>query len=95
MMPLLFEKFDFPLVGFFETVPAEDPDHDPVNRSVGVHWILVGKRIEMRHQRWAGFRADDEYKLAVQAARDEIGQPRYYMREHITFLTAWPVSLLQ
>lgn len=95
MTPVLFDKFDFPLVGFFETVPAEDTAHDPVNRTVGVHWILVWESIEERHRRWAEFRADDEYKRAVQASRDEHGQPLYHMKEQITFMKAWSVSPMQ
>jgi hypothetical protein len=95
MMPLLFDKFDFPLVGFFEAVSAENTEHDSFNRTVGVHWILAWSSIEERHQRWTEFRADDEYKVAVQAARDENGQPLYQMKEQVTLLKAWPVSPMQ
>lgn len=95
MMPLLFDRFDFPLVGFFEAVPAQDTAHEAFTRTVGVHWILMWESIEERHRRRAAFRADDEYKAVVRAARDEHDQPLYHIKEHVTFLKAWPISPLQ
>lgn len=95
MMPVLFEKFGFPLVGFFETLPVEEMEHDPVNRTVGVHWILRWESMDERQRRWAEFRADPDYKAAVEASRDSQGNPRFHMNEQITFMTAWPVSPLQ
>lgn len=95
MMPVLFEKFKFPLVGFFETIPVEDTEHDPVNRTVGVDWILRWDSFEERHRRWAEFRADADYKRAVELSRDQHGQPLYHMHEQVTFMKAWPVLPLQ
>ena len=95
MMPILFGKFAFPLVGFFETIPVEEMDHDPVDCTVGVHWILQWESMEERQRRWAEFRADDDYKQAVAASHDEHGQPLYHVKEQITFMKAWPVSPIQ
>lgn len=93
--PVLFEQFRFRLVGFFETLPVEDTEHDTFNHTVGVHWILAWESIEERHQRWAELGASEEWKAVAGEAVDEDGEPLFHMGAQVTIMKAWPGSPIQ
>jgi hypothetical protein len=93
--PVLFERFNLPLVAFFEAVPAEDIEGETFNRTVGVHWILAWASLEERHRRMIELRASDEWKAATREALDENGQNQFFIGARVTFLQPWPGSPIQ
>ena len=93
--PVLFERFNLPLVGFFENVSVADIKDEAFNRTVGVHWILAWDSVEERHQRMTELRASREWRTATLEAKDEKGQERFFVNACVTFLKAWPGSPIQ
>lgn len=91
-VPLFFDQFKFPLVGFFEVMPCDDPEHAEYTRKIGVRWILTWESMEERDRRWAELGASEALEAIAQKARDEDGNPLFHMGAEVTFMRSLPWS---
>lgn len=88
--PVLFEQFDLPPAGFFETLPVKDLEDRTFNDVAGVHWILAWDSVEERHRRMHELRKSEAWHAASVSAMDPNGESLCITEAKITLLTAWP-----
>jgi hypothetical protein len=94
--PVLFDRFGFRLVGFWEALPAGDLGGDDTASASSVHWVLAWDSEEERHARWATLWASEDWKAAIASATDPAtGERKFHRHRRVTLLRSWPISPLR